>query len=245
MQVEEKRIIIDSNWFSAERDVHRTKGLHLSHVIDFIEEQESGKKRDRPDGGGLSDIGHNYAAGGFLWERVLTRLIEHNPKELWEWLFTQVMNEIDDPDVIRPGEQVYSWECPDCSIETRDECRTCEGTGILSMYMTPDGVNILGDGTDIYLEEYKFTTKSSKDPITHPKFGRWVRYQIPCYLKVMNLTKCRLRVYFVRGDYTTGEPAWYEYIITFSQTEIDEIWESVVLNAQYMYRHGLAMSNKS
>jgi len=188
--------------------VSRAKGLHLSQVIDFIENPE-GPARD----GDLSDDGHAYACGGFLWERVLVRLTESRPEELWEWLFTGALAEIRNPDVIRPGEM-----CID------------------GIWMTPDGFNLVDD----CLEEYKYTSKSANTAITDKKFRRWTSYQIPGYLKGLNLTTCRLRVYFSRGDYTNGIPQWREYLLTYTQQEIDDTWENIVNNAGTIRKLGLA-----
>ena len=208
MQITEKRIHIDSNWFSAEREVKRSKGLHLSHVIDFIESQE-GQKR----GGVLTPDGHAYAGCGFLWEHVLQRLVEYSPTELFEWMFTGVLNDIPNPKIVRPGEV-----CLD------------------GINMTPDGIYV-GDAPELYLEEWKYTTKSSKHGLA--KSRRWIDYQIPSYLKALDLLKCRLRVLYARGDYTTGVPEFWEFLIEYTQQEIDEIWDVILRNAAYMRSHGL------
>jgi hypothetical protein len=205
VQITEQRIIIDSRWFSPERDVRRSKGLHLSHVIKFIESRE--KKRDQNN-----DSLHNYSCAGFLWERVLEKAIDCTPQELWEWLFSRAMVDVQNPSVIRPGEMLLD-----------------------GIYMTPDGYNV----EDGCLEEWKYTNKSLRGGIEGPKFARWLKWQIPSYLKALRLTVCRLRTYFARGDYTTGEPQWVEYMITYTQQELDEVWDMILLNAAAMRRLGL------
>ena len=226
MQVVENIIELDSRWFSPEREVKRTKGLHLSHILDFIE----GRQRDND----MGKSGHRFAVGGFLWERALDKLIHLSKEELWEYVFTQALFEIEKPDVFRPGEQCLDGgECPICggSGMLRDPvraCQWCEGCGRIRIYMTPDGVSI----EDQYLEEWKSTSKSSKTAITNSKFQRWVSWQIPAYLKAMNLLTCRLRVFFSRGNYTSNEPEWREFTLTFTQQEIDETWESICINAR-------------
>lgn len=250
-KITEQRIHVDSRWFSAERDVERTKGIHLSHVIDYIE----GKERDAA---GLSNDGHAYAAGGFMWERLLEKLIDLNPYEMWEWLFSRTMIEPKNPSVFRPGEQSLDiGECPKCAgtgtadaslrnpDESQSDCGACYGTGRITLYLTPDGYSI----PESALEEWKYTTKSCKgittsttpvespadSPIRGPKFARWIRWQIPCYLKALGLDTCRLRVYFARGDYSGSPvPQWCEFVLTYTQQEIDEIWEMVVTNAMAM-----------
>ncbi len=243
MQVTEKRINIESNWFSAERDVQRTKGLHLSSIIDFIEAQE-GVKRDRDPNGGMSAVGNAFAAGGFLWERVLTNLIERSPYELWDWMFGRALAEISNPKVIRPGEQCLDGgPCPKCdgkgycgAGKGGGVCKSCAGTGRILIYMTPDGLNL----EDHFLEEWKDTSKSARNPITDKKFRRWVSFQVPAYLKAMRVLVCRLRVRFNHGDYTDNAPVWKEFILTFSQQEIDETWDCICLNARIMVEQGLA-----
>ena len=211
--------------------------MHLSQIIDFIE-LRGGAPRE-----GLSDTGHSFATGGFLWERVVDRLINSSKEELFEWLFTAALVEIANPEVVRPGEQVIDCgECPACvgtggsGISQKESaCEACAGTGRLRIYMTPDGYNI----SDEMLEEWKHTSKSCKYGLDQAKFHRWTKWQIPAYLKSLNLTKCRLRCYFVRGDYTDNTPQWREAILEYSQQEIDETWDSIVQHAVIMVRDGV------
>ena len=169
MQITEKRIELDSSWFSAEREITRTEGLHLSHVIDYIEECE-GKVLNR--GEDKTNL-HRYSVAGFLWERALDKLIHLNKWDLWDYVFTQALFEIDNPKVFRPG-------------MARIDCPACRGTGILYVYATPDGISIPENAEEpLCLEEWKYTSKSSKTGIEHPKFGRWLQFQIPFYLKIL------------------------------------------------------------
>ena len=231
MQIEEKRIIIDSSWFSVEREVRRSKGIHLSHVLNFIEDQNAATRRDRD---GNKDSLHNYAVSGFLWERIIEKVVNLSQAELFEWLFTRALFDVDNPKLIRPGEvNVDICECPGCA---GTGCTKCGNTGRIKLYFTPDMYSI----DEELLEEHKWTTRSSNNEITSDKFARWIQYQIPVYLKVLRLLKCRLRVCFSRGDYKSGEPEWREYLITYSQQELDEIFDMVLMNAKYMVDNGLA-----
>ena len=241
MEITERTVQLDSRWFSPERNISRTKGLHLSHIIDYIEYLEG--KQDSVHRGPLSDIGNAYASGGFQWERVLTNLIERNPTELWEWLYGRVLSEPDNPKVIRPGEQCMDGgKCPVCDGkgyvvarfgEMGDVCKVCEGTGRILIYLTPDGYHI----DDVMLEEWKYTTKSSDNDIRGYKFRRWLSWQIPSYLKALGLNVCRLRVYFARGNYKSPVPVWREYILNYSGLEIDETWDSICINAAHMMQN--------
>src|SRR3990167_971716 len=239
LQITEKRIELDSSWFSAEREITRTEGLHLSHVIDYIEECE-GKVLNR--GEDKTNL-HRYSVAGFLWERSLDKLIHLNKWDLWDYVFTQALFEIDNPKVFRPGEQkVDCGECPVCAggkrLETADDlCPACRNCGILYIYATPDGISIPENAEEpLCLEEWKYTSKSSKTGIEHPKFGRWLQFQIPFYLKILGLNTCRLRVYFSRGDYTSGLPEWREFTITYSDMELTEISDMIINNARSLVK---------
>lgn len=244
MEVTEQIVSLDSNWFSAERDVSRSKGLHLSHVIDFIEFLE--QKKYREFAGGREQALQAYATAGFCWERVIERLVEYNPVELWEWLFGRVLAAPENPKIIRPGEQcMIAGFCPKCEGRGHqwakagvpgEKCEPCNGTGHVLIYLTPDGYHI----DDILLEEWKYTTKSSNNDIRGPKFRRWIGFQIPCYLKALGLTTCRLRVYFARGNYTDGVPIWKEYLIEYTQQEIDDTWDMIARHALLMREKGIA-----
>lgn len=244
LRVTEKIIELDSSWFSAEREVKRTKGVHLSHVIDFIE----GRKRESE---GLSKAGHAFACAGFLWERALDKLIHLSKEELWEYVFTQALFEIDKPDVFRPGEQCMDGgECPICAgkgtiLDPVRVCKVCGGVGRIRIYLTPDGISIsdLDNRNRSFLEEWKCTSKScDSDIATSPKFSRWVQWQIPAYLKALLLNTCRLRVYFSKGNYRDiHAPVWKEFILTYSDQEIDETWDSISQHAIIMAKEGLIL----
>lgn len=200
MLIEASELDIEANDFSPERFVERSRGLHLSHVLNFIEQREFTDSKG----------GQTYMMAGFLWERVLERLL-NDPENLWDWMFTAALNEHDDPNIIRPGEQ-----CVD------------------GIYMTPDGFNIETGR----LEEWKYTTKSIRNPITGPKFQRWM-WQIMAYCRSLGLDRATLRVFFARGDYTTGRPIPMNYDLDFTETEIEENWRMIILNANAMLREGL------
>lgn len=239
MQVTETKIELDSSWFSAERDIKRTEGLHLSHVIDFIEENEGKKLNRSEDKTSL----HRYAAAGFLWERAIDKITHLTKEELWEYVFTQALFEIDNPKVFRPGEQkVDAGSCPVCNgtgkMESQ-ECLACKGSGTLFIYATPDGVSIPKDeAAELRLSEQKYTSKSFKDGIKQDKFKRWIEFQIPFYLYSLGLHICDLQVYFSKGDYyaTTGQPQWISYELVYSDTEIAETAGMIINNARVLTR---------
>jgi hypothetical protein len=128
-------------------------------------------------------------------------------------LFTASLNKIDDPDVIRPGEQ-----CVD------------------GIYMTPDGFSVKDNSR---LHEWKYTTKSSATSITDKKFSRWTELQIPAYLWSLGLTECRLRVYHACGDYRDREPVWMDHVLSYAEHELEETWDWIRRNAETMKKEGL------
>lgn len=183
--------IVSTDW-SPEKDIERSEGVHLSHVLTYIEEQ-LGKKYENNSGG------QNYMAMGFVWERLLE----------------VALNEPENPNIIRPGEQCLN-----------------------GIYLTPDGYNI-ADGC---LEEWKCTWKSchpERSPIDGPKFQRWFWQQMG-YCKALGLTKSRLRVFYINGDYGANRrPMPFQYDISFTQSEIDDNWDMVLAHAEIMHGEGL------
>jgi hypothetical protein len=106
---------------------------------------------------------------------------------------------------VRPGEQVLD-----------------------GIYLTPDPVDLL-DGV---LEEWKCTWKSSRKAADlEGNFREWF-WQIKSYLKVLGFTVCRLRVFFVNGDYKDSGPQVKCFELTFTQRELDENWHMLLKHAE-------------
>lgn len=98
------------------------------------------------------------------------------------------------------------------------------------IYLSPDPFD-LRDGV---LEEWKCTWKSSNKFADIEKFFWEWTVQIKSYLKALGLTQCRLRVYFVNGDYKDSGPQVKCAMLTFTQREIDENWRMITNHAKGM-----------
>lgn len=98
------------------------------------------------------------------------------------------------------------------------------------LYGSPDPF----DCRDGVLEEWKCTWKSSlKFDDLERNFWEWT-VQIKAYLKMLGLTECRLRVYFVNGDYRDSGPQVKCARLVFTQREVDENWKMLTNHARGM-----------
>ena len=103
------------------------------------------------------------------------------------------------PNLIRPGERVRDGVA--CSL---------------------DG----WDPVDRVVEEYKWTWKSSRYPITDDRFWGWM-VQIKGYCHVMETPLARLRVFFVNGDYSAFTPEFRSWALSFTPQELADNWAMV------------------
>lgn len=97
------------------------------------------------------------------------------------------------------------------------------------MVGTPDVLDVDGQGA---VEEWKCTWISASNPIDSPRFWHfWVQLKVYCYM--VGVTRGRLRVFFINGDYRPPSPlppdAWEE---DFSPTDLQETWDMVVTHAR-------------
>jgi hypothetical protein len=102
----------------------------------------------------------------------------------------------------------------------------CRLDGIVG---SPDGMT--GD----VLEEIKATwigrmEKGSRPPVPRKIIGerRWMM-QLAGYCKMLNLTRARLHVLWVNGDYHNSGPEYFTYLIEFTQAELDRMWTNMIL----------------
>lgn len=96
---------------------------------------------------------------------------------------------------------------------------------------SPDGINFMSGR----LEEYKVTWKSSNN--SPEDNWRWMT-QIKAYLKLTGLSECLLRVLYVMGNYKGSGPQYREYLLSFTEEEIEENWEMLVTHAKTMRKEG-------
>ena len=117
---------------------------------------------------------------------------------------------------------VQLW--PDLVWQPGEICRD-------NIYGSPDGVT--GD----CLEEVKATWMSRLDrgaygetppPKRITDHKRWM-LQVGGYLYMMGLTKVRMHVLWVNGDYRGSGPQYFTYLIEFTQAELERIWNNMIL----------------
>lgn len=92
------------------------------------------------------------------------------------------------------------------------------------VFGSPDGI------TWPVLEEFKATWKSRRTygNVVDQKLWMW---QLAGYCKMLGVTKARMHILWVCGDYKQGPPTpvYVTYTIQFTQQEIDQFWTNVVL----------------
>lgn len=93
---------------------------------------------------------------------------------------------------------------------------------------SPDGF----DPVDRVVEEYKWTWKSAKYPLTDDRYWPWL-VQIKGYCHVTGTTRARLRVFFVNGDYQSFTPELRSWLLTFTEQELRDNWLMLLNHARY------------
>jgi len=90
---------------------------------------------------------------------------------------------------------------------------------------SPDGV----DFENCILEEYKCTWKSSKK--TPDQIWKYM-VQIKGYLRMLDMDTCKMRILYLMGDYRGSGPQYKEFLITFTQAEINTNWDMLISHAK-------------
>ena len=118
---------------------------------------------------------------------------------------------------------VQLW--PDLLWQPGEQCRD-------GIYGSPDGI------TEDTLEEVKATWMSrlekteSKGVAPPPRsiieMKRWM-LQLAGYCHMLGLTKARMHVLWVNGDYRGSGPQYFTYLIEFSKPELERIWNNLIL----------------
>jgi hypothetical protein len=93
------------------------------------------------------------------------------------------------------------------------------------VYGSPDAV----DCDDACLMEFKVTWKSSNRAIE--SFFKYM-LQVKAYCHMLGLTKCRLYVFFVCGNWKPPIPQFKAWEIEFSAHELKDNWRMLVRNGQ-------------
>ena len=100
---------------------------------------------------------------------------------------------------------------------------TCEG-----IIGSPDGV----DCDDPAIVEYKATWKSSRKPIF--EIAPWYKWQVLAYAYMLGITRARLYILYVNGNYAPLMPQVRAWEYQFSDGEVRENWNMIKRNAEDM-----------
>lgn len=124
-----------------------------------------------------------------------------------------------------------AWEAfvvglwPELQWQPGEQCRD-------GVYGSPDGIT--GD----CLEEFKATWKSRLDkseikgvrpPDKKITEQRMWMLQLAGYCHMMGLTRARLHVLWVNGDYRQSGPQYFTYLIEFTEAELSRVWNNMIL----------------
>lgn len=85
--------------------------------------------------------------------------------------------------------------------------------------------------TEIILGEFKCSWYSSKNAPFDPKFDKWMT-QIKLYSYWLQLTKARLYVLFVNGDYKPPSPILLSWVIEFTPRELTDEYNMIMRHAK-------------
>jgi hypothetical protein len=96
--------------------------------------------------------------------------------------------------------------------------------------LTPDGIGFNDWVGEPVVEEYKCTARScNNDPAENTG---WMM-QVKAYCRVMGFRHAVMRVLYLNGDYRSNrDPTPKTYLLTFTDTELDENWAAIVAYAK-------------
>lgn len=227
MIIQRRKINLDCEVYSREFNVPRSKGCHLSSVIEYVANALGYGEKKRKDAGKF-DI-DKWATSGFIWESVMSRSdkLEHAFSVEAVRLFMT-----NKPHIVFPGEKFWCKQCDKFMSGLRVAKRHIKATKHKGIFSTPDAYNTVARA---YVE-WKFTKKSSRrtqPEVINTKDGIW-RFHIQCAWNCMSLgTKvAKLIVMHIDGDWKSFEPEPYEITIKFKQSELDKIKQMIVINAE-------------
>lgn len=133
------------------------------------------------------------------------------------------------PDQLNMAAEVgFMWEeILSNVLKDRLPCRIGE-IQLDGISMSPDGLEMGEDG-EMVLSEYKAKWASSKhSPADNFK---WMS-QIMGYCKGLGITKVRMYILYLNGDWKPPQPQFKSYQIEFTQLEVDENWEMILNHAR-------------
>lgn len=99
-----------------------------------------------------------------------------------------------------------------------------------TIYFSPDHLFDDDDGT-LVLGEFKCTWMSTKDAPHHKKFDKY-RAQMMLYCYWLGITKARLYVFFVNGDWKTFEPDLRAWEFEFTKDDLQRNYNRIMTYAE-------------
>jgi hypothetical protein len=198
----------------------RTPGLHASDLYNAFYKAFDPKRYDKKDSQGNAlpfDLAKMELGTSFeevLEAALITRLFGSRPGE-----FTAP----------------HADNCPNADEPLEGLDAVCQECGAGTLF-SPDYLFDI-DG-DLVLGEFKCTWYSAKGAPFDPKFSKWIT-QIKLYLYWLGLTKCRLYVFFVNGDYTPPSPQLRCWELTFTRRELIDEHATILRHAR---KKGLLVS---
>lgn len=98
------------------------------------------------------------------------------------------------------------------------------------VFATPDWM----DAVNWRIVEFKATWRSSRRPL-EPDFWHWM-VQIKAYCHMVQCTEADLYAFFVCGDYRDSGPQFKGWRLSFTNLEIAENWQMLMLHKRAMER---------
>jgi len=95
--------------------------------------------------------------------------------------------------------------------------------------ITAEGKVLVKPSSEVILEEYKFTWKSSRNKITDDWY--YVT-QGKSYCYMCGLTKCLWRVCYCMGDYRGSGPIYRQCFVEFTEEELYLNWQMILGHAK-------------
>lgn len=188
----------------------RSKGLHASDLYGGLYKELQPDRYDKRDKNGKeTPMSMVRVEMGFMLEDII------------EWVLARRLFGARPDEMRAPHHHTCTQPR---KMPPRGKICTC-GAGI---YFSPDYLFDI-DGK-LVLGEFKLTWMSTKGAIRDRKFDKYLA-QIKLYCYWMGITKARLYIFFVNGDWKTFSPELRAWEITFTQKELE-------MNYQAMIRFG-------
>lgn len=102
------------------------------------------------------------------------------------------------------------------------------------VFFTPDCVDLV----DLVLCEFKCTWMSARHKLSSHKFWHWM-VQVKAYLRVLGLTRARIYVLFVDGDYNPRRRIPKAWEVEFTRREIEENWSMLEREMEALIEEGV------